>query len=308
MIATRSVWLNDEATVRELGRHALEFSAWLREHGYSEVKESDDIDQVIPSLLISQAPTRDELKVLHPATFPEPDIEKLIRFFTKSGELVVDPFVGSGTTCIAAMKHGRNSIGVELYEEWAALARKRIEAKKSHQLNMFSDEQSDTREVEATVLNADAAEAASSFADESIDFLVTSPPYWGILGKNKDHKVKAERIALNRPTDYGNDQRDLSFVESYPDFVTTIATLLALYVPKLKSGKYACVIVSDFRHKSRFHAYHSDLATAIECNGLQLEGITILAQTNKNLYPYGLPAAFVSNIHHQYVLIFRKRK
>ena len=38
-----------------------------------------------------------------------------------------------------------------------------------------------------------------------------------------------------------------------------------------------------------------------------LKGVTILIQDNKNLYPLGIPYAFVSNIHHQYVLIFQKR-
>ena len=37
-----------------------------------------------------------------------------------------------------------------------------------------------------------------------------------------------------------------------------------------------------------------------------LEGITILVQDSKNLYPYGIPFAFVSNIHHQYILVFRR--
>ena len=47
-------------------------------------------------------------------------------------------------------------------------------------------------------------------------------------------------------------------------------------------------------------------AAAIERQGLALKGLTILAQDNKNLYPYAIPYAFVSNIHHQYVLEFQR--
>jgi hypothetical protein len=66
------------------------------------------------------------------------------------------------------------------------------------------------------------------------------------------------------------------------------------------------VIVSDFRHGSMFIAYHNDISEIIKGAGFTLEGITILAQDSKNLYPYGMPYAFVSNIHHQYILIFRR--
>ena len=48
-----------------------------------------------------------------------------------------------------------------------------------------------------------------------------------------------------------------------------------------------------------------DIAKVVESVGFTLEGITVLVQDNKNLYPYGIPFAFVSNIHHQYILVFR---
>jgi hypothetical protein len=66
------------------------------------------------------------------------------------------------------------------------------------------------------------------------------------------------------------------------------------------------VIVSDFRHGSEFIAYHNDISAIIKELGFSLEGITVLVQDSKNLYPYGMPYAFVSNIHHQYILIFRR--
>jgi hypothetical protein len=67
------------------------------------------------------------------------------------------------------------------------------------------------------------------------------------------------------------------------------------------------IVVSDFRHGSKFVPFHNDLSEAVQKIGFSLEGITILVQDSKNLYPYGMPYAFVSNIHHQYILIFRKK-
>ena len=50
-----------------------------------------------------------------------------INLFTKQGDLVLDPFLGSGTTAQAAKKLGRKYVGIELREEYVALAKKRIE-------------------------------------------------------------------------------------------------------------------------------------------------------------------------------------
>ena len=62
----------------------------------------------------------------HPAPYPIELAERLIRMFSFVGDTVLDPFVGTGTTMIAAMRHGRNSIGYEIDETYAADARRRI--------------------------------------------------------------------------------------------------------------------------------------------------------------------------------------
>ena len=50
----------------------------------------------------------------HPAPYPVEFAERLVRMFSFVGDTVLDPFCGSGTTMVAALKHGRNSLGVEL--------------------------------------------------------------------------------------------------------------------------------------------------------------------------------------------------
>ena len=64
----------------------------------------------------------------HPAPYPEELAERLIRMFSFAGDTVLDPFVGTGTTMIAAAKWGRSSIGVEVSAKYAKLARRRLEA------------------------------------------------------------------------------------------------------------------------------------------------------------------------------------
>ena len=55
--------------------------------------------------------------MVHPAIFPVPYIQRMIEIFTKEGEVVLDPFLGSGTTLIAAEKSGRFCYGFELNKE-----------------------------------------------------------------------------------------------------------------------------------------------------------------------------------------------
>ncbi|HVB55217.1 MAG TPA: site-specific DNA-methyltransferase [Candidatus Acidoferrales bacterium] len=62
----------------------------------------------------------------HPAPYPQELAERLMRMFSFVGDTVLDPFLGTGTTTIAAAKWGRNSIGVEIDEDYYRYARKRI--------------------------------------------------------------------------------------------------------------------------------------------------------------------------------------
>lgn len=63
----------------------------------------------------------------HPAPYPSELAERLIRMFSFVGDVVLDPFLGTGTTTVAAAKWGRNSIGFEIDSHYFKLARKRIE-------------------------------------------------------------------------------------------------------------------------------------------------------------------------------------
>lgn len=71
---------------------------------------------------IRGASTRDG----HPAPYPVELAERLIRMFSFAGDTVLDPFLGTGSTTLAAIATGRNSIGNELDSEYVALARKKI--------------------------------------------------------------------------------------------------------------------------------------------------------------------------------------
>jgi modification methylase len=71
-------------------------------------------------------PAESARKIGHPAPFPVELPYRLIQLYTFSGEVVLDPFMGSGQTALAALKAGRRYVGYEVNEEYLNLARRRI--------------------------------------------------------------------------------------------------------------------------------------------------------------------------------------
>lgn len=68
----------------------------------------------------------------HPAPFPVELAERLIRMFSFVGDTVLDPFMGTGTTTVAASRCGRNSIGIEVDSEYFKYAVRRVEESASN--------------------------------------------------------------------------------------------------------------------------------------------------------------------------------
>lgn len=235
---------------------------------------------------------------MHPAPFSFTDIIKLIRFFTKKNNKVLDPFLGVGSSIKACVETGREGFGVELSPKWCEITKQRLLKESNYQLD------------KKHLICGDSRKLKEYFDKNSFDFIVTSPPYWNILGK-KDHKAK-ERVSIGQDTKYSEDENDLGNIEDYSKFLEELSQIFLSCYDLLKSGKYMCIIVSDFRHKSEFYPFHSDLLSKLTDKGqkkhFQLKGIKVLIQNAKKLFPYGYPFSYVENIHHQYVLILQKQK
>lgn len=244
-----------------------------------------------------------QIERLHPAPYSFQDIGHLVRFFTKAGMRVLDPFGGVGSTAKACEVNGRLCTSIELSKVWHELSIERLETE-------IGEGTSKKHEF----INGDSCIELLKIPSESIDFVVTSPPYWGILNK-QDQKVKKNRVANNLETKYSENENDLGNTENYEEFLKILVDKVFLQCARtLKYGKYMTMVVSDFRDKSDFISFHSDLIHELnkaEVPGggiLKLQGTKILLQNHKSLLPYGYPFAYVENIHHQYVLIFKKEK
>lgn len=242
-----------------------------------------------------------QIEKLHPAPYSFQDIGHLIRFFTKNGMKVLDPFGGVGSTAKACEIDGRICTSIELSTQWNDLAKKRLET-----------EVAEGSSLHHNFINGDSCEELPKIPTNSFDFMVTSPPYWGILNK-QDQKVKKNRVANNLATNYSNKDTDLGNIEDYNTFLDVLVNNVFMECARIiRPKKYMAIVVSDFRDKSNFISFHSDLiqkmnnAPIKEGNILKLQGIKILLQNHKSLLPYGYPFSYVENIHHQYILIFKK--
>jgi len=234
----------------------------------------------------------------HPAPFSFTDVSRLIRFFTKRGGVVLDPFVGVGSTLKACALEGRAGIGFELNPKYAKLAKERL---RTEVRDLWAT--GDSQEVRV----GDARTLVRDLPNNSLDFVVTSPPYWNILHK-EDHKAKQERVSRDLDTRYSDNKQDLGNIPKYETFLSAVASILGACGRALKPKKYMAVIVSDFRDKSRFVLFHADLAHALESYGFETRGLSVLYQRHKRVFPYGYPYAYVPNIHHQFILILQNGK
>jgi len=237
--------------------------------------------------------TSDEMRLDHPAMFPIILVKRIIRCFTTSSEkMILDPFMGSGSTLIGACLLGRKGIGFEIYPDYVELAKQR--------LSIYTRNESSRSFV---IYPHDARRLSDFVEPSSIDFCFTSPPYWNILTQRRTADYKEIR-------DYGNSEEDLGRMDSYTDFLQALGAVFSEVLKVLKPGKYCVVNVMDLRKKSRFYPFHSDLAKELEKIGYIFDDVIIWDRSHEynNLRPLGYPAVFRINKVHEYLLIFQKPK
>lgn len=236
--------------------------------------------------------TPEEIALGHPAIFPQQLVTRLIECFTRSDEKVIlDPFMGSGSTIVAADRMGKTGIGFETSAEYYNLAARRL----------YNRELFQTSELTSQLYLADARRMLEFLKPESVDLVITSPPYWDVLSQKRTADYKETR-------DYGEAPGDLSQIADYNAFLKELSQVFEKVYQVLKPSKYCIVIVMDLRKKDRFYPFHSDIADFMQEIGFIYDDIIIWDRRHEynNMRPLGYPSVFRINKAHEYILIFKK--
>lgn len=251
---------------------------------------------------IYDGPQRKENEMLHPAKYPEGMIIDFVKFFTKAGELVLDPFLGTGSTLVACNQSGRNGVGIELMEKYARIAKSRVS-----QVSLANN-------VTQKVIIGNSMNIPKIWKENDlpfVDFIICSPPYWNMLKKSRGGVISAQKERQNKGLDthYSEEKSDLGNIDDYELFVSQLARLMKAAFGVLKKGKYAVIIIQNMRDTDgAVKPLAWDLTRAISQQGnIDFVGEKIWCQDNKKLGIWGYPKIFVPNYHHHYCLIFRKR-
>jgi len=258
----------------------------------------------------------------HGANKPPRLMARLIEFFTRTGDVVLDPFAGVGGTLLgAAISRGpRRAIGIELDPRWAAIfgaVVRDLSAERDGLGPELADlgpaDPGGPRPFDPSGLDlrvGDALAVLPTLEPGSIDFVATDPPYNLQLPMTMAGGVLAETHA-NRRTDYAmvtDSPDDLANAADYPAFLDRMGVVFGELERVLRDGRYAVVIVRDAYQEGRYVFTGSDLAARASAAGFVPKGDLIWYQAGTRLRPYGYPRAFVPNIVHQHVLVLRKER
>jgi DNA modification methylase len=252
------------------------------------------------SWFLHNPPPRRKDVLRHPAKFPETLAQEFIEFFTKQGQVVLDPMAGTGSTLVGALRAGRHSYGVELNPAYADIARQVVQAEKE----ILGSEAGG---LAAQVITGDAAQLSALATEHSlprIDYLLTSPPYWDMLRARGAHTQKARRSDQALDVFYSDDPDDLGNLADYDQFLEKLACIYENLQPLLRPGAYLTIIVKNVKKGGKLYPLAWDLGHRLG-KTYKLKDEKIWVQDNQRLAPYGLGSAWVSNTFHHYCLQFR---
>ncbi|MFO7797861.1 MAG: DNA methyltransferase [Promethearchaeati archaeon] len=241
--------------------------------------------------------TPEERKLGHPAMFPLKLCDRIINIFTKPGDVILDPFFGSGSTLISAKNNKRKAIGFEINKNYIDLFKERIKQKKV--TSNFG-----TNEVKKNIkiYNKNANKISEFVEENSIDLCLTSPPYWDILRMKRSADNKEIRP-------YSDNEQDLGNIEDYNEFLLKLKKIFKQIYSLLKKDKFCIIILMDIRKKDKFYSFHIDTVDFMREIGFYLDDIIIWNRQMEynNLRPLGYPTVFRVNRIHEYILLFQKR-
>jgi DNA modification methylase len=239
-------------------------------------------------------------KNAHPATYPISLAARCISLFTHEGELVLDPFVGSGTTLVAAQDLNRNAVGFDLKGEYVELSKSRL---------ADSGREADARQL---AICADARDIANYMEPDSVSLIMTSPPYANLLNRprlNKSRRgVERKNDQYLKTEQYSQDARDLGTL-SLDTYQQAMAEIYGGLFPLLKERGHCVIDVPDMWLDNRRIMIHTAVVEALRSVGYELRNTIIWDRTNivNRVGIFGWPSNYITmGTTFEYLLDFWK--
>ena len=213
---------------------------------------------------------------------------QFLQRYTKKGDWVLDPFLGSGTTLIECKRLGRNGIGIDLSPKVVSLAEKNISKEK----NPF--------DVRTEILNADSAslDLNSTFKKEgikSVQFIFLHPPYWDIIK-------------------FSDDKNDLSNSRNIKSFLEMFGKVLDNALSVLQKGRYAAIIIGDKYSGGEwiplaFETMNEALKRKVKLKSIIIKNFedTTGKRAQKELWRYRALLGGFYIFKHEYIFLFQKK-
>lgn len=235
-------------------------------------------------------------KSVHPATFPIALSKKLIELFTHKGELVLDPFVGSGTTLVAAQDLDRNAAGFDLQEKYVKLTKSRLSNTRL------------TNTSQQIAIQDDAINIPNYLEKDTVSLIWTSPPYANLLNRVRLNKSRRDRRneQFGKVEQYSQDSRDLGILplEAYTKKMGDIYEGL---LPLLKPKGHCVINIPDMWWENKRITLHVALIEELRKRGYELRNIIIWDRTNvvNKIGIFGWPSNYITmGVTFEYLLDF----
>jgi len=212
---------------------------------------------------------------------------QFLRRYTKKGEWVLDPFLGSGTTLIEAQRLGRNALGIELSKKVLDQTKKNI-AKEAN-----------PNKVKLEFVNGDSTavdlkKVISNLEIKSFQFQIFHPPYWDIIK-------------------FSDTKSDLSNAKSIDDFLISFGKVLDNCLPYLDKNRFAAVVISDKYSGGEWIPLGFYVMQEVLKRGMILKSTivknfeeTTAKRNQKELWRYRALAGGFYVFKHEYIFIFQK--
>jgi DNA modification methylase len=235
-------------------------------------------------------------KNVHPATFPISLSKKVIELFTHQGELVLDPFVGSGTTLVAANDTNRNAVGFDLQKKYVDLCASRIK-----QSELFTS----ARQV---AIQDDARNISTYLQPETVKLIWTSPPYANLLNRARKNKSRRNRDngQLGKVEQYSQDPRDLGTM-ALEEYTQSMGDIFESLLPLLRHKAHCVINVPDMWWENQRITIHVSLIQELRKRGYELRNVIIWDRTNivNQIGIFGWPSNYITmGVTFEYLLDF----